>query len=565
MPNERVPVLPLSLLGAATLACLVPFLGKAFHIDDPLFVWTARHLQSAPFDFYGFNLNWEGWLAPMATVTQNPPLAAYYMALTGSVVGWSEAALHAGFLLPALAVVLGTYYLARRFCSHPSWAALVVVTAPVFLLCGTSVMCDTMMLAFWVWSVCFWIDGLEHGNRTKLVIAAILITACSLTKYFGLSLIPLLLVYSWFAKRRLGIWLFHLCLPLIVLAAYQWLTFRLYGHGLVGNAIRYATDLRVGGELPSKLLAAFAFTGGCIVLLLAAAPLLWSAKRAAAGLAAMALTGLAVVAMGKVGVVSVVSDGNVDWLFVVQISLLAVAGMSLIPLVATDLLQRKTPDSALLAMWVAGTLVFTSALNWTVSGRNILPMLPAVALLLVRRLETAGRDRGGGTLQRLSAPLGISLLIAMLVARSDYRLANSARDAVSSLHRRLETTANAIQFEGHWGFQYYMEQLGARPLDRRDLRLSRADAIVVPPGNSYLFALPLDRVVPWFEHESRGSRWLATMNGECGAGFYSDGWGPLPYAICSVPAARYLVFRVKGGLAPVFDGIGKPGRVVGDR
>lgn len=109
----------LLMLATITLVCLVPFIDKAFYIDDPLFVWCARQIQSHPLDCYGFNVNWDGQEKPMAAVTQNPPLSAYYLALIGSLMGWSEIALHAGCLLPTLAVVFGTFYLARHFCSIP--------------------------------------------------------------------------------------------------------------------------------------------------------------------------------------------------------------------------------------------------------------------------------------------------------------------------------------------------------------------------------------------------------------------------------------------------------------
>ncbi len=153
------------LLGAVTLACLLPFLGKPIHIDDPLFVWTARHLQSHPLDFYGFAVDWGLAPAPMSGQMQNPPLAAYYLALVGRLFGWSEGALHFGFLLPALAFILGTFYLARRFCAHPLAAAWAAVAAPVFLLSATSLMCDTTMMALWVWSVYWWMEGLERNGK----------------------------------------------------------------------------------------------------------------------------------------------------------------------------------------------------------------------------------------------------------------------------------------------------------------------------------------------------------------------------------------------------------------
>src|SRR5271166_1189377 len=104
----------LILLAAATLFCLLPFSDRAFHVDDPLFLWSAQQITAHPLDPYGFQLNWEGWLQPMSEVTKNPPLACYYSAVIGSIFGWSERALHLGFLLPALAMVSGTYRLAKR-------------------------------------------------------------------------------------------------------------------------------------------------------------------------------------------------------------------------------------------------------------------------------------------------------------------------------------------------------------------------------------------------------------------------------------------------------------------
>src|ERR1051326_8601327 len=60
--------------------CLVPFVNKAFHIDDPLFLWTAQQIRHAAGDFYGFRLNWFGLEMPMTDATANPPLMGYFLA-----------------------------------------------------------------------------------------------------------------------------------------------------------------------------------------------------------------------------------------------------------------------------------------------------------------------------------------------------------------------------------------------------------------------------------------------------------------------------------------------------
>ena len=181
-----------AILAAATVLCLMPFIAKAYHIDDPLFLWAARHIQEHPLDPYGFTVNWRPTSMPMAEVSKNPPLASYYIALAASAVGWSEPMLHLAFMFPALGVTLGTFFLARQVGSDPLLAGLATLVSPVFLVSATGVMSDTMMLAFWVWAVFLWVVGLERDQPSWLVGSGLLIAAASLTKYFGMSLIPLL-------------------------------------------------------------------------------------------------------------------------------------------------------------------------------------------------------------------------------------------------------------------------------------------------------------------------------------------------------------------------------------
>src|SRR5262245_16014098 len=113
---------PSTLLILITLGALIPFLGKPFNMDDPLFLWTAKNIQTHPANPYNFVVNWFGTTTPMWEATKNPPLACYYQSLAGSLLGWSEFAIHGALLLPAIAAVLGTYRLARHFCQQPAFA-----------------------------------------------------------------------------------------------------------------------------------------------------------------------------------------------------------------------------------------------------------------------------------------------------------------------------------------------------------------------------------------------------------------------------------------------------------
>ena len=60
----------------AVVTALAPFLNKAFHIDDPLFLWMAQQISTHPADPYAFAVNWYTTTEPMFSIMQNPPLSS---------------------------------------------------------------------------------------------------------------------------------------------------------------------------------------------------------------------------------------------------------------------------------------------------------------------------------------------------------------------------------------------------------------------------------------------------------------------------------------------------------
>src|SRR5207244_10206167 len=104
------------ILVGLTLATLLPFLHKAFHIDDPLFLWMADQIRKSPFDPYGFSVNWGMSPKPFWQEMPNPPLCSYWIALVESVLGSSELALHLAFLAWPVLAIIAAYAIARGFC-----------------------------------------------------------------------------------------------------------------------------------------------------------------------------------------------------------------------------------------------------------------------------------------------------------------------------------------------------------------------------------------------------------------------------------------------------------------
>src|SRR6187431_2430327 len=116
IPPPRDERLRLGVLLGVLALMFVPFLGRAFHMDDPLFLWAAKYIQTNPWNPYDLIVNWYGTEQPMSAVMENPPLASYVLALVGLVAGLTEVPVHVAFLLPALLCAFGMYLVARRFC-----------------------------------------------------------------------------------------------------------------------------------------------------------------------------------------------------------------------------------------------------------------------------------------------------------------------------------------------------------------------------------------------------------------------------------------------------------------
>jgi hypothetical protein len=536
---------PLIVIGGLLLLCLAPFLNKAIHIDDPLFVWAAEWIQKHPLDFYGFNVNWYGLDLPMHIINQNPPGVAYVLALVGSLVGWREIILHAAFVPVAFATAAGIYHLARIWCERPLLATLVAIVTPVFLVSSTTLMCDLLMLAFWVWAVVVWERALKPGGDWRFLAAGGLAGLAVLTKYSALTLLPVLFLLGVMRKRRLGWWLPALLVPAAMFAAFRFITQELYHHDLFSLAAAYAARqhaLFKGGWI-AKLTTGFVFAGGCLLPLLFFAPLVWSRKQTlCGGVAALGLCLGLVSSLQELQPVGLASDDSVGWGLLAQEAILMIGGLHLLVLTAVELRKRRGTVDLVLALWIFTVFLFSTVLNWTVSARSLLPVVPAAAILLVRRLS--GRNATGNARGRWLWPLVPSLAAGLCVTMADVKHANSARTAARQIAARYQSPSHTLWFQGHWGFQYYMEKLGARPVDFQRTTLQPGDILVMPWNNSNT-TLPKPGEVELLEElRFEACPWLSTMKVSTGAGFYAADYGPLPFAVGPALRENYSIFKV---------------------
>ena len=538
---------PRVVIGFILVACLGPFLNKAIHTDDALFVWTGEWIQKHPADFFGGEVNWWVSALPMWAANYNPPLMSYFLAGVASVFGWNEIALHLACLGVAFLTAIGIYSLAQKWCERPLLATLVAIFTPAFLVSSSTLMCDVGMLGFWIWALVLWERASDIGRGPWLFVGAGALAGLAvLTKYSAVVLLPLLPVLSLLRTRKVGWWWLGLAVPLILLAGYELVTARMYGKGLFSAAVYYARMHPSGfpGGWKVKGIIGLAFAGGSLLPLLFFAPRLWRPRTLLAGGSVILgiLSGIFWLG-GDLGLLQENPGLMKHWDFAAQVLLLTAGGLHLLLLVAAEAWQRRDRISVMLALWIISGLFFAVVLNWTVNARSFLPIVPAAAILLVRRLGAARENpvTGGG----LSWPLIPAAAITLSLIIADCQMANSARTAARKIAAEYKPAGHKLWFEGHGAFQYYLEKLDSQPIDIERSLLQPGDVVVVPWIGSCM-SLPAGSVGWIVGLQCDSFSWMNPFGGtERGAGgFYDANWGPVPFAVGKFPSQEYYVLKV---------------------
>jgi hypothetical protein len=142
-------------------------------------------------------------------------------------------------------------------------------------------------------------------------------------------------------------------------------------------------------------------------------------------------------------------------------------------------------------------------------------------------------------------PLLPALVIALFLARADCNVAKADRTAAADLCAKYQKPGGTIWFEGHWGFQWYMEKLGAKALDMVHPQVGAEDVIVIPNSTPGAARPDLTAVELIDAGGYLPNKYCSTLNPSIGAGFYSDYRGPLPFGFGRLKPDYYLVFRPK--------------------
>jgi len=524
----------------------LPFLGQAFHIDDRIYLEVAENILVKPLFPYDYPAVFEGISAPDAASHSHLPLTSYYLAfwriLAGDHVEWLD---HLVFLVFPLLAAWGIFDLARRRVKDPRLTALLLLASPAVVVLGHTLMPDVPLLAFWTIAMSRALRILEGSTRSLdwlvLSLSALAAAFISLVTAGLLLLIAASLVLyrsrpaAGSSRMR---WAVVLTAPILLWGIWYLAAYLHYDRFVLLSTVQHMNKRETFDW------ALFGVKGLSFLLNLGAVFLcpvaLWF------GFTGRIRTwvGLLVFALALVPFFTFVPDWQWKYriLFAVFLSSGVLAFWEVVLLALS-----KDNFSRILALWFFGILAAAFLLYYSGSVRYVMLCVPPVILAWQMRLE---KNPFAPARQNLLLWGGLVLtgLYALLPAVADNRMAECYRSAARELVARYQAPGKTIWFTGEWGYRYYFSREGAKMIRRVDTRAKPGDIIIKP----YLAS-------PWVTlyDGSPGSSLLEQRAANLGfpvrildysshAGFYSTGWGILPFSLDSGKYSEWFnIYRVE--------------------
>ncbi len=463
------------LLGLLVLLALyLPFLNQAFHIDDPFFIAVGDQILKDWLRPFSFNFNSSGAALPVFTTQVNPPLHGYFLAGIIALFGHAEWALHLfSFLFVAL-FFLGMADLGRRFGVSPIWAGVLAAVTPAVMVNSHLVMPDLALTAFYLWAVTCFIRGVDSGRKGWLAAAGLCAAAAALTRYTGLTVLPLMALYAMLqrdrsAQERWNGTALALSIPVAAMILWTLWNIRVYGSPHLTASFAFTRQLNRATPLLYffRFAALLHYIGGTTIFPLSLM-LLGNRKGAPEKI--------------LLGVVLAVSALFGFFLFKQGYTPLQ-AGCSLVMLAAAQAgiehllirpLESKSNDDRFLVLWFVG-IFFTCVFQYYPAVRRLLLLVPAWVVLYLRRVEPVPAAR-----KWVPATIAATLALGLCVSWVDYSMAGVHREFAHRLAREYPAEpGRTLWCSGHWGFQYYMEKEGALPYDTRVPRPVSGDRVII--------------------------------------------------------------------------------------
>lgn len=505
MPSRRDAGLLLMLALTYTVINAV----KPLQVDDAAYYYFAAQAAREPNNPYGFQVFWYQHPEPANDILA-PPLIPYWWSLAIRLFGESPV-LWKLWLFPFSALLVWSLHaLLSRFARQLAWPMLLATLFSPWLLPAKNLMLDVPALALGLSAVAIFLCGCGRGSLRFVLFAGLIAGMSMQTKYTGALAPAVMLLYGVIHHRVLHAVTAGLAAT-IVFAGWEAFLIMRYGeshflHHLLSMSsshypkyyLVYPLCTLVGGILP--------FLG------ILAGIALKISTRLLVALLAMVLCGFAIVAgvpeecayhswdIGfarasySIGDVVYSLFGAMFWLATASL----VWGQCRRRKVASSgnlLRQRSRRTSWFLAGWLLLEIMGYFALSPFPATRRILGIAMVVTLLVGRMAWRAWRSPAHRRL--FQAVVAGSALAGLAVESLDIREAMAQREVAHRAAAFARAQGSDVTwYVGHWGFQYYAETAGMRPVDTGVSRLRAGDRLVVPESriDQQQLELPADKL-----------------------------------------------------------------------
>ncbi len=534
----------LAILVVVVVGFALPFLAQPFHMDDNFYLDMVRNPQAATLFPYDRPYDFGGLHGKDVGSHSHPPFQTYFLGAVHHLAGdedGREWVYHAVALIFPILAVVSMYFLSARFLERPLWPSLALASCPILLVMEHNLMADVPTLSFWLAAIaCFlWASDL---NRKDLYAASALFQfGAMFTSFQAVSLAPLLGFYQVRKRGRAAGWI-ALLLPLAGMCGWLCLNYFHYRRMVLLDTLGYVMSRN---EVPlralgMKALAILQYQGWLIVFPLF---LLYVFGRGLKG-RSFALAVLASIFVAQAALPG--SNRPLDKVvfvigFATGIFLFAQMGHFFF-----SAFRKAGPGPAgfgrveaqLLALWFFGVAAYCLFILAEGSARYILPLVPAFLIFYFRKLEMTEvseyRNEARPLLNSAMVASGsvvLTLTWGLFLSQADFEFASIYPRAAAAFARMSEGLDS--YFTGEWGFRYYFSRMGARHLPMNETAVQGGSLLVKPrmampydmPADLYSMTMPLASLS--FDVNTP----FRTMDWQTPAGFYSTGWGLLPFTL----------------------------------
>jgi hypothetical protein len=514
--NARPPILrcalPALILSAA---CLLPYLNKAFTIDDPVYVLQAQQIRKAPLHPLAMEICWtyEKDCGPVATQMVENVLMSYYLVPIANRPD-AERLAHLMQLIALWCGIAATVSLAFRFgldtFSARAAGLLLAATPPVLAMASTA-MPEILAMSLVVIGIERLMAWKENGTVFNAVASALALGLAPMARVHLVFLWPIAAVLlrddarifdvrSWISlpKRR---WI-PLILAVFVMAAALALTHE-PGNGLKPSHM-YLMPHNARHNLRSYL------TYWILAMPLG---LVWFVLRNRRVRFWLLFVTVGLPVVWRIWI----RPAPVAWT-----SLCAGVGAAVLIDVLLWSFRGRDLWRIACSLWLLIPLVTLPYLHLPV--KYLVPCAPAAALLIAD-LVPASRWR----MAALCGIVAAGAIFGSMVLRADNQFAEMGRQAAARLIAPRVAAGDRVWFSSQWGLYWYAQKAGAQVLRNDDVPVP-GDYLV--RGKMEGYPSTLERLPPavLIETLTFGGPGGRTMSVKDDAGLYSNGYGELMWA-----------------------------------